>query len=128
MKRLALILSTAVILLAVSCKTVEVKDIPTDLSASQLLQLGQDAESSSQYKSAESYFLTVIQRYGMDNAIYVEARYELGNCYLKEKKYDQAKGCFKEILSIYEDVAVGTLPMAYQKLAKIGLGKIPEKN
>jgi len=126
MKRFLLILSALMLLGLTACKTTEVENIPADLTAAQLLQLGQDAESLSQYKAAEKYFVTTIQRYGLDNAIYVEARYELGNCYLKEKKYDMAKGCFTEILSIYETSTVGELPPAFQKLATIGMGKIPE--
>ncbi len=126
MKRLFLIITAVLSLGFISCKTTDTKNIPADLSAAQLLQLGQDAESSSNYKDAETYFLTTIQRFGLDNSTYVEARYELGNCFLKEKKYDEAQACFTEILSIYEDAAIGTLPPAYQKLAKIGLEKIPE--
>lgn len=126
MKRFVLIISTVLLLGLTSCKTTEVENIPADLTAAQLLQLGQDAESASQYKVAEKYFVTTIQRFGLDNAIYVEARYELGNCYLKEKKYDMAKGCFTEILSMYENSGIGELPAAFQKLANIGLGKIPE--
>ena len=126
MKRFVLIISAVLLLGLASCKTTEVENIPADLTAAQLLQLGQDAESASQYKAAEKYFVTTIQRFGLDNAIYVEARYELGNCYLKEKKFDMAKGCFTEILSMYENSGIGELPAAFQKLANIGLGKIPE--
>lgn len=126
MKHLILITLAAILLGLASCSSTSPSNIPTDLSAAQILQLGQNAESMGQYKDAETYFITTIQRYGMDNTVYVEARYELGNCYLKEKKYDLAKGCFTEILSIYEDTAAGALPGAFLKLAKIGLSKIPE--
>ncbi|MCQ2597485.1 MAG: hypothetical protein MJ181_06495 [Treponema sp.] len=126
MKRFGLIITVAVILVLASCKTTGIQDIPTDLTAAQLLQKGQDAEAANQYKNAEAYFMATIQRFGLDNAIYVEARYELGNCFLKEKKYDSAKACFTEIVSIYENAAIGTIPPAYLKLAQIGLNKIPE--
>ena len=128
MKRIAFILSACAVMLFASCKSTDLNNISTDLSAAQLLQLGQDSESSGQYKVAETYFITTIQRFGLDNAIYVEARYELGNCYLKEKQYDKARACFSEILSIYEDSLAGALPPAYNKLAKIGMSKLPEKN
>ena len=56
MKKLALILSTFVVLLGISsCSSV--KDIPTDLSAAQLIQLGQNAYDSKNYKASEKYFL-----------------------------------------------------------------------
>ncbi|MBQ9630365.1 MAG: hypothetical protein IJR49_02130, partial [Treponema sp.] len=53
--------------------------------------------------------------------------YELGNVYLKQKKYQLAYDAFKEIESLYEAADAGVLPGAFQKLAKIGLSKIPEK-
>ena len=75
MKKLALILSTFVVLLGISsCSSV--KDIPTDLSAAQLIQLGQNAYDSKNYKASEKYFLTTIQRYGANTHTYIEAQYE----------------------------------------------------
>ncbi|MCF0242743.1 MAG: hypothetical protein HUK25_08900 [Treponema sp.] len=107
-----------------ACQSVSVKDIPQDMTAAQLLQAGQNCESVNNYVDAEEYFKACIQRYGLDNAVYVEARYELGNCYLKENKKDKAALCFQEIVSMYEDSEIGMLPPAYLKLAKIGLSKI----
>lgn len=127
MKRIYLIFSIVILALFASCATTEMEDIPTDLSAAQLLQLGQDAEGASQYKNAENYFNTTIQRFGLDNSIYIEARYELGCCYFKEKQYDKAEVCFNEILSIYEDSDVNSLPPEFQKLATLKLNQINKK-
>jgi outer membrane protein assembly factor BamD (BamD/ComL family) len=115
--------TAAAVLPIQSCSTV--KEIPTDLSAAQLIQLGQDAYGNAQYKNAEIYYRTVISRYGMDNSIYVEARYELGHLYIKEKNYDAAYKSLKEILDLYASTAPGTLPGAYNKLAQIEMAKIP---
>jgi uncharacterized protein HemY len=109
----------------ISCRTV--KDIPDDLTEAQLIQLGQDCYGSGDYKNAELYYSTVIMRYGMDNNAYIEATYELGHLYLKQKKYEKAEDSFREILSIYEGAAPGTLPGAYKKLSEIELAKIPAK-
>ena len=113
------------LLVCISCRTV--KDIPDDLTEAQLIQMGQDCYGNGDYKNAETYYSTVIMRYGMDNNAYIEATYELGHLYLKQKKYEKAEDSFKEILSIYEGAAPGTLPGAYKKLSEIELSKIPAK-
>lgn len=117
------LLAAAVVLSLSSCKTVT--EIPDDLSAAQLIQLGQDAYGNAQYKNAEIYYRTVISRFGMDNSIYIEARYELGHLYIKEKKYDAAYKSLKEIVDLYASTTPGTLPGAYNKLAQIEMAKIP---
>ena len=122
MKKLALILSTFVVLLGISsCSSV--KDIPTDLSAAQLIQLGQNAFDSKNYKASEKYFLTTIQRYGANTHTYIEAQYELGHLYLATKQYKKAYNIFNEILTMYDYSF--DLPGAYKKLAMIGIEKIP---
>ncbi len=90
--------------------------------------MGQDALEVSNYTAAETYYITVIQRYGMDTATYIEASYELGHLYLKQKKYDEAYRKFDEILGIYSNAEIGTIPASYKKLAEMGIEKIPEKH
>lgn len=123
---IAITLTSAVCgaLLFASCRTI--KDIPEDLTSTQLIQLGQNAYGSAQYKNAETYYKTVIARYGMDSSVYVEARYELGHLYLKQKKYAAAYASFKEILDMYASTTPGVLPGAYNKLAEIGMKRIPK--
>ena len=106
---------------------VSAKNISEDLSAEQLIQMGQNMYGNGQYASAARYYQVAIERYGTDTRTYIESRYELGNVYLKQKKYQLAYDAFKEIESLYEAADAGMLPGAFQKLAKIGLSKIPEK-
>lgn len=120
-----IIISFVFVLLILACKSTPT--IPDDTSAVQLIQLGQDAESSLNYKLAENYYNTVIMRYGMDTSIYIEARYELGHLCLKQKRYAEAYNYFSEILDIFENAEFGTIPQAYKKLALMGLDQIPEK-
>lgn len=101
--------------------------IPENASATQLIQLGQDALEVSNYKAAESYYMAVIQRYGTDINLYVEARYELGHMYFKQKKYDEAYTCYDEILKIYANSEYGALQGAFKKLAQIGMENLPER-
>ncbi|MGP1530651.1 MAG: hypothetical protein ACTTI5_00485 [Treponema sp.] len=108
-----------------SCKSASV--IPPDATYAQLIQMGQDAFSSANYRTAERYYMAVIQRYGMDTKAYIEARYELGHLYLSRKRYADAYRTFNEILGIFENAEYGTIPAAYRKLALMGMDKIPEK-
>lgn len=125
MKKLISVLTIIFILLGLTaCETV--KEIPTDLTAAQLIQKGQDAYGLGQYDTAELYYKAVIQRYGNNTETYIEAKYELGHLYLKTKDYNSAKEAFDEILELYSYSTGGDLPASYKKLAQIGLSKIPE--
>ena len=118
-----LFLLTIAVISSVSCKSTQ--EIPEDLSAKQLIQSGQDAFENYKYKLALDYFNAVIDRYGdTDMALYVEAKYEIGHLYMKQKKQKLAKPVFEEILEIYSSVLPGTIPAAYQKLSQIELEKI----
>ena len=114
----------AVSTLFISCKTL--KEVPEDKTAAQIIQMGQNYVGNSDYKSAELCYNTVIERYGSDPAIYVEATYELGRIYLTQRKYEKAYNIFNEILDIYDSYAA-MLPGAYKKLCNISLSQIPEK-
>lgn len=111
--------------LFLGCNTVP-KEIPEDLDARQLIQLGQDSFDNVHYKAAELYFNTVLERFGDDPKHYLEAKYELGHLYLRQKKYSAAYDNLKEIEEIYESVPVG-LPGSYRILCGIELAKIPEE-
>ena len=112
----------AVSMLFFSCRTL--KEIPEDKTSAQIIQMGQNYVGNANYKSAEFCYETVIDRYGTDPAIYVEARYELGRIYLNQKKYDKAYAAFTEILNIYDSYA-SVLPGSYKKLCNISINQIP---
>lgn len=103
------------------------KEIANNLSAAQIIQLGQNAIDSSNYPHAEKCFLEVIKRYGTNLTNYIEARYEIGHLYIKTKNYDKAFSAFTEIIDMYASVAATELPPEYKKLAQIGLSQIPAK-
>ena len=129
MKKITLLICTialtgAAAFTAVSCRTV--KDIPEDLTAPQLLQRGQSCLDNADYKSAEVYYLTTIDRYGDDTNTYIEAKYELAHLYIKRKNYDKARSALDEILELYDYAPAGSLPAAYKKLAQIEMAKIPD--
>lgn len=122
MKKIILTVLASIFL--ISCATL--KSVPEDLTASQIIQMGQNYLVTGDYKSAELCYSTVLERYGTNAATYVEAKYELGNVYYKSHQYDKAYDTFTELLDIY-GYSQGQLPGAYKKLAQIGLDKIPEK-
>ena len=45
---------------------------------------------------------------------------------MKQKKYAAAYASFKEILDMYAATTPGVLPGAYNKLAEIGMNRIPK--
>lgn len=122
MKKIILTVLASIFL--ISCATL--KSVPEDLTAAQIIQMGQNYLVTGDYKSAELCYSTVLERYGTNAATYVEAKYELGNVYYKSRQYDKAYDTFTELLDIY-GYSQGQLPGAYKKLAQIGLDKIPEK-
>lgn len=124
MKKTFILISTLLVLLgATACQTT--KEIPTNLSAAQLIQNGQNAYGSGDYKLAEKYYQTTIQRYGNNTENYIEAKYELGHLYIKTKDYNKARETFDEIIELYSYDTTHELPASYKKLAQIGLSKIP---
>ena len=69
----------------------------------------------------------LLQRYGMNPAIYVEARYEIAHVYVKQKKYKDAEPILLELKEIYDSSAPGALPGAYRKMAMKDLEKVQDK-
>ncbi|EID85608.1 hypothetical protein MSI_08620 [Treponema sp. JC4] len=123
MKKIFIVTCIASLFLLFSCASL--KSVPQDLTAAQIIQMGQNYLDTGDYKSAELCYNTVLERYGTNAAVYVEAKYELGNVYYKSKQYQQAYDTLTELLDIY-GYSQGQLPGAYKKLAQIGLDKIPE--
>ena len=107
-----------------SCRTL--KEIPEDKTSAQIIQMGQNYVGLSDYKSAEFCYNTVIDRYGSDPSIYVEAKYELGRVFLSQRKYEKAYNIFTEILDIYDTTLGLSIPGAYKKLCNISISQIPE--
>ena len=108
-----------------SCKSAPL--ISEELSAQELIQNGQSAFEDGHYKQALRYFNAVVERYEDDPAVYIEAKYEIGHLYMKRKKYKAAVPILEEIRDIYPQVPPGTLPAAYEKLARLELAKLTDE-
>ncbi|NLC92627.1 MAG: hypothetical protein GX677_04080 [Treponema sp.] len=123
MKKLTIITIFALSILFASFATV--KEIPEDLTVNQLIQKGQSEYDLGHYTAAETYFSVAIQRFGTNDAVYVEAKYELGHLYIKTKDYKNAYSALTEIINIFNYSPSSEIPTSYKKLALIELNKIP---
>jgi len=97
-----------------------------ELSPQELIQKGQAEFESGHYQASLAYYNAVTERYANEPAVYIEASYEIGHLYLRQKKYDKAEVVLQEILDIYANAQPGTLPGAYRKLAQVSMDKINE--
>ena len=122
MKKIFLILTTLILTTSLfSCKTLD--EVPFGKSAAQILQMGQNAASYGNFKEAELCYNTVLDRFSDDTDFLVQATFELGHIYTKQKKYTQAKAAFHDILKMEEAMPGSVLPK-YIKLCNIDLEKI----
>lgn len=111
-------------LLLVSCATVP-KTVPEDATVEELTLLGQDSLDQSNYKAAEFYYQTILNRFGSDLSVAVGAEYEIAHIRIKQKKWADAKERLDKILSYYDSEAADYLPPHYKILAEIDYKKIP---
>ncbi len=119
----AVLFSTVIIF--ASCKSAPV--ISDSMSAPELIQHGQNEFENGNYKDALLYYNTAIDRYGNDGQTFVEAYYEIGHIYMKQKKYEDAVRTFDELIRIYDSTGYGVLPAAFKKLSQLELEKIPQE-
>lgn len=108
-----------------SCMTAP-KTVPEDATVEELTLLGQQSLDISNYKAAEVYYSTIINRFGSDIAVLVAAEYEIAHIRIKQKKWDEAQEMLNRIVSYYDGTEEGLLPAHFKKLAQIDLAKIPE--
>ncbi len=126
-KNIASIIIASSLAFFASCASTQT-EIPAELTAQELIQKGQDRFESKDYKNALRYYNAVTERYADSLPVYVEASYEIGHIYMKQKKYEQASAVFNEIIDIYSKTSPGEAPGAYEKLSKLELAKIPQAN
>lgn len=109
-----------------SCKSQEIEVAP-EATSLEIIQLAQTAFDKRKKDDAIKYYEILLQRYGMNPAIYVEARYEIAHIYVKQKKYKDAEPILLELKEIYDSSAPGALPGAYRKMSMKDLEKVQDK-
>ncbi len=117
------IVVAAAALVAVSCSSIPA-EVPND--EREIVQLAQDAADKGNYKLSKWYYLQLLEKFPESPKIYVEANFEIAHLDIKKKNYDEAVPRLNEIIYIYANVAPGSLPGQYKKLAENDLAKVPE--
>jgi hypothetical protein len=128
MKRnLLAVLPCAVLLLAVSgCASVpDSASIPPEITIVELSQKGQTALDENNYKAAEVYYRTIINRFGADSGALTSAEFEIAHIRMKQKQYAEAKEMLDVIVARYATTGGAGLPPEYLILAKNDLARIP---
>lgn len=126
MKKSFIFAAIAAAILFSSCTSNKVEELPPEMTKLEIVQQAQTAYDKGNSKLAIHYYETLLKRYGMETASYVEAKYEIAHIHTKEQNYSAAYPMFMEIKEIYEASLPGTLPASYKKLTEIDLAKFPK--
>lgn len=119
-------LATMIALAFAGCASIpDPATIPQDTTVLELSQLGQEAIDDSNYKAAEVYYQTIIDRYGTDPSALTAAEFEIAHIRMKKKEWVDAKARLETIIARYETAGGASLPPEYLVLAKNDLARIP---
>jgi outer membrane protein assembly factor BamD (BamD/ComL family) len=102
------------------------KEIPADLTASELVQRAQEASDQYNYAAATAYYEALRERFGSDPAIACAADYEIAFIQYKQKRYAEAKAGLESIVTRYTEEGGSSLPERYKVLATKLLDRISE--
>lgn len=109
------------------CMTVpDPSDIPADSTVVELSQKGQSALDSNNYKAAEVYYQTILDRYGSDASARIAAEFEIAHMRIKKQKWEDAQVRLEAIIAAYETTGGTSLPPEYLVLARNDLARIPQ--
>lgn len=125
MKKISALILAAITFAFISCHSQDFA-IPPEATSLEIIQQAQTAFDKGKKQRAIECYETLIQRYGNNPAIYVEARYEIAHIYVKQKKYKEAEPILIELKEIYDSSAPGMLPGAYRKMALNDYAKVKE--
>lgn len=112
-------------LLAAACAGAP-KEIPSELSASELVQRAQEASDQYNYEAATAYYQALKDRYGSDPSIDCAADYEISFLLYKQKRYAAAKEGFEAVVARYAEEGGSALPERYYILSRKLLDRIAE--
>lgn len=128
LRKIIIFITTSFLVSAlISCASTKTLEVAEGATEREIIQMAQSAWDSGKKDDAEFYYKTLVQRYGMNTATYVEGRYELAHLYIKEKRYEEAYPLLTEILDIYKNTEPGYLPGTFRKMSENDLAKIPEE-
>ncbi|TVQ26099.1 MAG: hypothetical protein EA383_06560 [Spirochaetaceae bacterium] len=94
-------LAWATVIFIFGCATVPT-DIPEDLTAPELFQRAQEAIDQSNFRAADVYYQTALDRFGDSPDVAVVAEYELGFLRYRQGDLEGARPYFEAVLRRYE--------------------------
>jgi tetratricopeptide (TPR) repeat protein len=101
--------------------------IPQEMTAEEIIQRAQEASDRNRYNTALQYYQALLERNLTNIDLVCTAEYEIAFIHYKQKKYDQARTEFNELLERYNIPDEELLPQEYKKLSLIVLERITEK-
>jgi outer membrane protein assembly factor BamD (BamD/ComL family) len=129
MKRItpsALLAMTLALSLSACASVPDSASIAPEMTVGELSQKGQAALDDNNYKAAEVYYQTIINRYGTDTGTLTAAEFEIAHLRMKQKNWTDAKTRLETIIARYESTGGAGLPPEYLVLAKNDIARIPE--
>lgn len=125
--KVSVLVGAFILFAAAGCMTVpDPSSIPEGTSVAELSQLGQSALDDNNYKAAEVYYKTIIDRYGSDMRSVTAAEFEIAHLRVKQGKWEDAKIRLDALIARYETTGGADLPPEYLVLARNDLARIPE--
>jgi outer membrane protein assembly factor BamD (BamD/ComL family) len=107
------------------CKSATAKT--EGLTASELIQRGQEAYDWNNYKLAYQYYSAISSNYPQNIDLVCEAEYEVAHIHYKQRKYSLAREEMDALLDRYDEAGSELLPAKFKILAGIVLTAINEK-
>lgn len=106
-------------------------DIPEDLTAPELFQRAQEAVDQSNFRAAEVYYQTALDRFGDNPEVAVIAEYELGFLAYRQGNLAEARPFFEAVMRRYDTPAAAQLPpwppvLSQRFLDRIEAGQGPD--
>jgi outer membrane protein assembly factor BamD (BamD/ComL family) len=115
-----------VLFVSTACVTGPV-NIPSEMSAAELIQRGQEASDRNRYNQALQYYQALLDRNITNIDLVCAAEYEIAFIHYKQNKFTDARREFGSLLERYNTPDEELLPQQFKKLSNIVLERMDEK-
>jgi tetratricopeptide (TPR) repeat protein len=124
-KRPYILAAFAFVFLFFSCASSA--NISEELSPAEIIQRAQEASDKNRYNLALQYYQALNDRNRSNIDLVITSEYEIAFIHYKQKKYQQAKTEFINVLEYYNTPDEELLPQHYKKLSTIVIERIDKK-
>ncbi|MDR1059508.1 MAG: hypothetical protein LBL43_08145 [Treponema sp.] len=101
--------------------------VPSELSAAELIQRGQEASDRNRYNQALQFYEAILERFPSDIDDICAAEYEIAFIHYKQKRYVEARQELDSLLIRYTVPDAEFLPPQFKILANIVLEQLSKK-